>query len=86
MSRYAFRVDNEAAQFCDRIVQFMMQEFGIDEAEALGRVNRRWHGNDFDVEDLRYHEEAEFWASDIYYGADSRWWTSPPNLRPLPFP
>ena len=84
--RYAFLLNDEARAFCDQIVDSLVARFGIDEQEALGRVNRQWTAFDFQTEDVRYHETADFWASDIYYGADSVWWTSPAGLKPLPYP
>jgi hypothetical protein len=87
MSRhYSFTVDAEGQAFVDEVVDEMLRLFGIDEAEALARVNRQWSGVDFKPDDLRYHETAEFWANDIYFGPDSRWWMHPGNLVPRPRP
>ncbi len=83
---YAFTVSDEAEAFCDEIVEEMTKAFGIPESEAVARMNRLWAGNHFKKEDVRYHETPEFWARDIYYGADSYWWTNPPGLNPKPFP
>jgi hypothetical protein len=84
--RYEFAVDGEARAFCDEIIDDMIRKFGIAESEALGRVNRQWKNNGFKDGDVRYHETAEFWASNIYFGADSQWWNSPQGLSPLSFP
>jgi len=92
--KYQFKVDADAEAFCDRIVISMVRLFGFNLEEALGRINRRWAGDDFlpyldetDSEyDLRYHEYSEDWAKDITYGADSQWWLDPPGLKPLPYP
>ncbi len=84
--KYEFHVDDEARSFCDAIVAGMMRRFSIDEPEAVGRLNRLWRGVDFVADDLRYHETEEFWASDVYYGHGSGWWTNPPGLTPLAYP
>lgn len=83
---YSFGVDVEARAFCDEILNAMARLHGVSEAEALGRINRQWGGLAFEKEDIRYHETAEFWASDILYGHGSYWWRHPPNLKPTPFP
>ena len=87
MNNYSFKVNEESKIFCDEIMSEMMRLFGISKSEAIGRINRQWDQLDFlDENDLRYHEGAEFWANDMYYGADSYWWNEPPNLKPKPFP
>jgi len=78
--------DAESMEFCGEVVQSMLQLHGISQREAVGRINRRWKGVDFEEGDLRYHEPPEFWAEDIYYGHDSLWWNRPEGLKPLPFP
>ncbi|WAS94946.1 hypothetical protein [Nannocystis punicea] len=85
---YEFRTDDRSRWFCDEIVKRMVGLFGCCIDEAVGRINRQWSGQDFvgDETDLRYHEEPEFWANDIVYGANSRWWKRPPGLRPKRWP
>ena len=83
---YAFKVDSEAESLCDQIIDEMVAGLGLTEAEAIGRLNRAWGGNDFRKQDIRYHETPEFWAKDIYFGPGSKWWTNPPGLTPKPFP
>jgi hypothetical protein len=83
---YEFVMDDQARAFCDEIATHMLRDFGVSQAEAIGRINRQWRGVDFGDEDLRYHETAEFWAYDIYYGASSYWWKKPAGLTPLPYP
>ena len=83
--RYEFVVDAEARSFCDEIIDEMTC-LGIPQSEAVGRLNRRWRGIDFKQEDVRFHETAEFWAKDIYYGHDSYWWIEPPGLKPTSYP
>ncbi len=87
MNNYSFRVNERSKTFCDNIVEEMIRLFGIALSEAIGRINRQWNGNDFLKEDdLRYHETAEYWANDMYYGWDSFWWTNPSDLEPKPYP
>ena len=35
---------------------------------------------------IAYHESAIYWAKDIFYGHDSRWWKKEKELQPLPYP
>jgi hypothetical protein len=36
--------------------------------------------------DIAYHEDADYWAAAIYYGADSHRWDPDADLQPLPPP
>ena len=80
---YEFDMNHEEAEsFCQTIVACMMQLFHITETEAIGRISRQWKGQHFKTDDIRFHETEEFWANDIYYGAESYWWTHPSHLSP----
>ena len=80
--------------FCRDIVEEMVTRFGVSRAEAVARVNRRW--SDVDPGDrgpriwivgldIVYHEDAAFWACDIYYG-HTDWWKRKPGTTPEPLP
>ncbi|MFM1652554.1 hypothetical protein ACI7RC_10695 [Brevibacillus sp. B_LB10_24] len=89
MGNFEFITDQESERFCKTIVEKMIDLFSISEEEALGRINRKWRGIKFVGEDhIIYHELEDFWAYDIYYGSDSRWWARKDDvdLKPLPFP
>jgi hypothetical protein len=86
MHCFEFLVDDKSRAFCDEIIREMQSRLGVTESEALGRMNQLWKGVDFEGDDLRFHETADFWAMDIYYGHGSFWWTQPPGLKPIPFP
>jgi len=82
-----------AAQVANAIAEEMVRSYGIPYREAVARINRQWSdpgpkGRTPRIWmvglDLAYHETAQFWASDIYYGHDSHWWT--PDARPQPLP
>lgn len=80
-------MDMKAAEFIDSIIIKMISEFGITKEEAYGRVNERWkHLGHISEDDIIFHETEEFWAYDIYYGHDSRWWArmNDKNLKPVP--
>lgn len=86
---FGFRTDNKAKDFCTAIVLFMQNKFNVSLNEAVGRMNRLWSTTDEIVgDDIVYHETVEYWAYNIYYGKDSRWWAreNDPTLRPLPYP
>lgn len=82
---FSLTTDPEDAELCREIVADMVRLFQVSEAEAIGRMNDAWRGVDFEPDDLRHHETAEYWANTIYYGKGSAWWTNPPNLTPLPY-
>jgi len=85
--RFEFTTDPESAEFCEAIVNRMVALFGISTGEAIGRINRDWHGLDIAApNDVIYHEDEEYWAKTIYYGKGSNWWLSPPNLKPRAYP
>ncbi|NJL27460.1 MAG: hypothetical protein HC897_05965 [Thermoanaerobaculia bacterium] len=83
---WSFECDEQFEQFCLEIAAEMLCKHGISEEEALGRINRHWAGQSFFGEDIVYHDDAETWANNIYYGADSFWWIDGTNPEPAPFP
>jgi hypothetical protein len=86
MTEFAFETDVKSFAFLGEVVAEMVRRFGIGRDEAIGRINNAWEGNDFLGIDVRFHETPDFWANDIYYGADSFWWKYPSDLKPLPYP
>lgn len=42
MNDFMFPTDDEGYAFCRKIVQQMVLLFGLDENEAIGRINREW--------------------------------------------
>lgn len=84
---YEFDTDKQSKAFFDEIALRIFQLFAIDEAEAIGRMNRLWRGQKFiGPDDLIYHEDEDFWAYTVYYGGDQNWWENPSKLKPLPYP
>lgn len=84
---FEFETDAESQEFCEQIAADMVRRFGISLDEAVGRINRRWAGVPaLGAESLLYHESVDHWANDIYYGHDSFWWNSPPDLKPQEYP
>ncbi|MGG1163487.1 hypothetical protein [Brevibacillus laterosporus] len=89
MIKFDFVTDKDANEYCQKIIKKMSECFGITEEEAIGRVNKKWKGISFFGDDhIIYHELEDFWAYDIYYGSDSRWWARKDDLdlKPIPFP
>jgi hypothetical protein len=87
--------DAQALNFCAAIAEEMVRSYGIPYREAVARINRQWSDPGPSGRtpriwmvglDLAYHETPQFWASDIYYGHDSHWWTPDARPRPLPPP
>ena len=88
-SGFSFNVTNEGEDFCKEIIEEMVNNFGLTESEALGRINKLWINWDFDSkEEIRYHDLPKDWAYMIYYGRDSHWWNrlDEPTLEPIPYP
>lgn len=85
MSDFAFRVDLDADEFCRSIIREMIDTFHISEDEAIARINDRFAGLVIVGRSVLYHEDEEFWASDIMYGHESQWWNDD-NPTPLPAP
>ncbi len=84
---YEFTTDAESKEFFDQIAGRMVALFGIEPAEAVGRMNRLWKGQSFvGTDTLIYHEDEDFWANNVYYGGDAQWWRNPADLKPLPYP
>jgi hypothetical protein len=84
---YTFTTDDESSAFIDEIAATMVALFGIHREEAVGRINQFWNGQSFTGPlDLIYHEDQEFWAKTVCYGADVMWWLDPPGLAPRPYP
>ena len=89
MNKYEFKTNKKVQEFCDLIINKMVELFGINKDEALGRLNNHWKGVDLtDDKDVVYHEHENYWANVIYYGDDSFWWKDPrpKDLKPLPYP
>ena len=87
MTEYAFPTCAETRDLCDRVVIEMQRLFGVSAAEALGRINRQWAGDDLSSpDDIVLHEEEEFWAKTIYYTKDSMWWLDESAAKPVPYP
>lgn len=87
MGQFHFNTNDESKEFCLQIVNIMSERFSIGEEEATNRINQIWKNKDFlDEFDIRYHEEPEFWAHDIYFGPESKWWKrkNDPTLKPKP--
>lgn len=79
----------EALDFYEEIVREMLLLFPITRAEAVGRLNKFWAGQDFRGEldlNLLTHEEPTYWAKTIYYGRNVSWWKGEDDLRPEPYP
>ncbi|MCR8630879.1 hypothetical protein [Paenibacillus radicis (ex Xue et al. 2023)] len=89
MEVFVFKTEDLAKKFCESIVQKMSDSFSISKEEAIGRLNKRWINVEcITNDDIIFHETDDFWAYDIYYGHNSRWWARKNDdlLMPLPYP
>jgi hypothetical protein len=87
--------DDDALDFCEEIADRMELAYDIPRAEAVARINDAWSAPGESGRspriwivglDLVYHETADYWAADIYYGHDSFWWLPHADPQPLPPP
>lgn len=89
MIEFEFTGTEEALEYIEDIAREMVLLFPITMDEAVGRINRFWHGQTF-VSDLAVgtlmHEEPDVWAKRIYYGPNVDWWLGEDGLEPLPYP
>lgn len=82
---------SEAIQVFHEVKTEMMLLFGIEEEEAVGRINRHWQGRQFlsemELLVLCHDHHDEYWAKTIWYGPQSFWWVKDEStLSPLPWP
>ncbi|WP_132312176.1 hypothetical protein [Paenibacillus sp. BK033] len=86
-SPFIFVTDENALKLCLDISKKMIEAFSITYDESIYRINRHWsHLDEINEESIIFHENAEFWAYDIYYGISSGWWNriGDKTLRPVP--
>jgi len=79
----------EALDYFEDIIREMLFLFPITRAEAVGRLNRYWRGQEFSSDlsvNMLTHELPEFWAKTIYYGPNAKWWKGEDGLEPEPYP
>lgn len=79
----------KARDYFEDIVREMLFLFPITRAEAVGRLNRFWAGQDFSDDldlNLLRHEIPIHWAKSIYYGPSAAWWKGEEGLEPQPYP
>ena len=95
-SPWQFPTDAEFAAWCDQIADQLIARFGVSREEAIGRINRDWRLCDClgPYVYLAYHEDPDYWAEEIYFGKDSRYWMAPEDreklglgpVKPIPYP
>jgi hypothetical protein len=86
MKNFQFETNEKSELFCGDIARAMVRLFHIPLEEAIGRINAHWKNQPMvDDEDIAYHETDEFWANQIYFEDEPRWWTvSDPKPRQYP--
>ena len=95
-SPWTFPTDAELTAWCHQIAGQLVARFGVSRQEAIGRINRDWRLRYClgPYVYLAYHEDPEYWADEIYFGKDSRWWMVPEDrerlglgpIAPVPHP
>lgn len=87
MNTFTFETDAKGQQFCQVIANEMVKLFKISINEAVARINREWKNVKLvGDQHMLYHETEIFFAKDIYYGHDSKWWKDEEGAKPQPYP
>ena len=84
-----FDIADEAIPYVEAVIDEIVDGFGMDRTEAVGRVNRHWHGQRFidqDAIDALTHELPSEMARFIVYEPATTWWKEGAVLRVRPFP
>jgi len=72
MNEFGLPATDEAVEYMREIATAMIALFGIDAAEACGRVRKFWHTEAFLTEPALgalFHRTPESWARNIYSSA-----------------
>jgi hypothetical protein len=88
MNEFGLPATDDAVAYIREIADSMTVLFGVDAAEAHGRIRRFWHGQAFLSEPALvalFHRSPEGWAKQIYYGGRP-WWLEGPPPEPEPYP
>jgi len=87
MKTFTFNTDDKGELFCLEIAREMVRLFKIPFQEAIGRINREWKNVDLvGDEHAIYHDTTDFYARDVYFGHDSKWWKDESRAKPQPYP
>jgi hypothetical protein len=87
---FEFDATPEAQDYLSEIAAKMTRLFAISRAEAIGRMNKLWSGRcrfrtEMEVS-LLFHELPRYWANQVYYRDDTRWWHAGEELVPRDYP
>jgi hypothetical protein len=82
MARFTFETTPVTWAFCVEIARSLMAFGNLSQDDAVSLVNVYWGGAPFDDDDdLRFHEEAYYWAMSMLHGGrgplpipGNRWW------------
>jgi hypothetical protein len=67
--------DAEIMELLSDTADVMVARFGLSRAEAVARLNDYWLTRQDLLDDgIATHEDAEYWASFIYYEDDTPFW------------
>jgi hypothetical protein len=88
MNEFGVPATDEAIAYIRQIADEMATLFGLDPAEAQGRIRHFWTGEAFLTEYALlalFHRTTQSWAKQIYYGGRP-WWRDGPPPEPEPYP
>ncbi|MEU1300770.1 hypothetical protein [Streptomyces shenzhenensis] len=71
-AEFVMDLDEGMTEYFREIANEMVSRFGISRAEAVARINERYHDAEISTyPDLMCHEFPEFWAYGPYYYPDA---------------
>jgi hypothetical protein len=80
----------EALEYLSKIATKMTLLFSIGREEAIGRINHLWGGKRHFRSELQlslfFREDVEYWAKQVYYRDDTKWWKDGEDLIPRNYP
>jgi hypothetical protein len=86
-NEFGLAATTDAADYLGEIAAAMTRLFGIDHAEAVGRIRQFWQAEAFLTAHALialFHRSEEAWAKTIYYGGQPWWLDGPPEPSPYP--
>jgi len=73
MGDFDFSLDEKSRDYCNLILDYMVQNMSLTREAALIRMNALWRGLSFiGTGDLIYHEDIDYWAKIIAETTENR--------------
>ncbi|MEE4246685.1 MAG: hypothetical protein V2I33_14840 [Kangiellaceae bacterium] len=57
-----FIADEAAVEYCEDIIAILVSDYSLTRNQAIELINRFWHGQVIQGDDMIYHDLPEDWA------------------------